>query len=245
MISNLPVNADAPRRPAAGAATSSERQLRLRYALIMKRAGCGAMLWLAVNVGVWAADPPPTLISEQRQLEDMQRQQALLYREVKEKIETLEESPRKEELKRLLSEIERRMRQEGGAKAYVSPRSNMTQEMRAFHAKFVAKVEDCGTRHFPKQGDKSLYGKGSVAVTLDRGGRVSETEIVESSRNKTIDSHVRRVIQFSSPFGSLPAKIFQDQMSTYKSVVIVTAFEFKSDDLPVPTLPEDQRCVWK
>lgn len=165
-----------------------------------------------------------------------------MHQRLKKELEGLDDSPRREELKRLLAEIERRM--QDSRKLYLAPSSKMTADMRAYHARMLRRIEDCGSRNFPKRAGKSVYGKGLAAITLDRSGKAVNTEILESSGKKLLDLHIARVVRASSPFGALPQQAVVESTRPFDSIVIVTRFDFNNDEAPVEPLDEKERCLW-
>jgi protein TonB len=197
---------------------------------------------VAFSVGAAESSRPPT---DQRKIEELELEQRRMHRGVKEKLESIPDGPRKEELKRLLAEIESRLNAQGTGKVYLSPGAKLTPGMRLYHGKLVRKIEDCGTRHLPTRGGKTVYGHGLAAVTIDKAGQVLDVEIVESSRDKLVDSHMQRVVRSSSPFGPLPDKLTSESSRPFRSAVILTRFDFRSDGDPMDALPESERCKWK
>jgi len=197
-----------------------------------------------VAFSVGAAEPLGKS-ADQKRLETVQLEQRRMHRDLKEKLESIPDSPRKEELKRLLAEIERRLNAQAPGRAYLSPNSKFTPQMRDYHEKLLRKIEDCGTRHLPKRDGKTVYGRGSAAVTIDKAGKVLDVEVLESSRDKLVDRHMQRVVRASSPFGRLPEALTLDSSQPVQSVVIVTRFGFMYDQAAIEPLPESERCEWK
>lgn len=184
-----------------------------------------------------------TLESIQSRNDELERRQGEMLQRAKKQLEGLEDGPRREQLKRLLAEIERRMQEP--RKLYLAPSSKMTAEMHAYHARMIRRIEDCGTRNFPKRQGKSIYGKGLVAVTLDRSGKALEIEILESSGEKLLDAHVAKLVRASSPFGDVPQRAILESSRPFDLIVVLTGFDFKHDDSPVEALDEKERCRWR
>lgn len=185
------------------------------------------------------------MAAEQRKVDELEREQAQLVQRLKKQLEDegAAGDPRREELRRILAEIEKRM--ERSQKLYLRPSTKLTAEMEIYHARMLRKIEDCGTRNFPKRHGKSVYGKGLVAVTLDRNGKALETEILESSGVTLLDMHMAKLVRASSPFGALPPKVMLDEdLKPFYSVVILTSFNFEDNDQPVDPIDEKQRCKW-
>lgn len=176
-------------------------------------------------------------------LEQLEREQAKLRKRITEQLDQMDDGPRREELKGLLAEIERRMI--NSRKLYLAPSARMTEEMKIYHARLIRRIEDCGTRNFPKENGKSIYGKGLMAVTLDRAGKAVETEILESSGSKALNSHMARIVRASSPFGPIPKQVRAEGEQPFELLVVLTRFDFTHDAGPTQDLDEKERCRWK
>ena len=188
-----------------------------------------------------ASGSPPT--SADSRMQELELEQAKLRKRMTEQLDQMDDGPRREELRRLLAEIDRRTTD--SRKLYLAPSARMTEEMKTYHARLIRKIEDCGTRNFPKENGKSIYGKGLMAVTLDRAGRAVETEILESSGRKALNSHMARIVRASSPFGPIPKRVRAEGEGPFELLVVLTRFDFTHDDGPTGDLDEKERCRWR
>lgn len=209
---------------------------------------------LSIVLGLTLSGMTPPLLSKetsnisqtsQAKVQELEAQQKALASQIKQQLDDLPDSPKRQELKRLLAEIEKRMAQSKPATLYLSPSAKLTPEMAQYHAQMVRKIEDCGTRHFPKVKGKSVYGKGLVIVTLDLNGKVHNTHIAESSGKPMLDKYMAKVVRASSPFGVLPAQAHLDQLRPFEQLVYVTRFNFEHDPLPDDNVAVADRCVWR
>lgn len=179
----------------------------------------------------------------EQKIQRMEKDQEALLRKLQRDIQSMEDSPRKEELKARLNEIERRIR--APQDLYVSPNSKFTPLMAAYYERMKRRLEDCGTRHFPMRNAQKLHGRATAAITLDRRGRLVKTDIVDSSGERLIDRHIPKLVAASAPFGDLPAEIVVDRSRPYRNLIVVTQFAFTRDEKPLPDdLPEAERCRW-
>jgi protein TonB len=180
--------------------------------------------------------------TDKASIEDLQRKIAEREREQQELLTELSETEEKE-LARQTQAIAAEIARPRPRKSYLTPGSKMSAEMQAYFARFNRKIEDCGTRHFPKIEGKSVYGEGIATITLDPDGKAISTEIEVSSGQSLIDEHIAKVVRASSPFGLFPKK----ERRVTDFFVIVTRFKLvraKSDD-PEVTLDPKDRCVWR
>ena len=79
----------------------------------------------------------------------------------------------------LLAEIEKRINEENARpkKRYISPATR--EEVYAiYYDALRRKIEERGTRNFPENQGRKLYGELTMNVTVDADGRVLETEVV-------------------------------------------------------------------
>ena len=84
-----------------------------------------------------------------------------------------EQEERRRQLIELLAEIEKRINEENARpkKRYISPATR--EEVYAlYYDQLRRKIEDRGTRNFPENQGKKLYGELTMNVTVDAEGRV-------------------------------------------------------------------------
>lgn len=131
------------------------------------------------------------------------------------------------QLMQLLAEIEKRINEENARpkKRYISPATR--EEIYAlYYDQLRRKIEQRGTRNFPEDRGRKLYGELTMNVTVDAEGRVIETEIVRPSSSRALDRRAVAIVRSAAPFGPFSAAMRQraDQM------VITSRFRFTRDE---------------
>ncbi|TFZ07432.1 TonB family protein [Ramlibacter henchirensis] len=178
----------------------------------------------------------------QRRVEAMQEQQMLMLAQVKRMLaampppdpkqptRTAEAKAREEkrrQLVKLLAEIERRINEENARpkKRYVSP-STREEVYAVYYDQLRRRIEERGTHNFPELAGRKLYGELTMIVTVNFDGRVLETEVVETSGNKTLDRRAQSIARAAGPFGRFSSAMRQraDQ------IVVVSRFKFTRDE---------------
>ena len=177
-----------------------------------------------------------------RKLETLHEQQTLLLAQVKRelaampppdpnlaatKTEQMEREEKRRQLVKILAEIERRINQENARpkKRYISPAAR--EEVYAvYYDALRHAIEDKGTDNFPQTGGKKLYGELTMIVTVNHNGRVLDTEVVESSGNRTLDRQAAAIARSAGPFGNFsPAMRRQADQ-----ILVVSRFKFTRDE---------------
>jgi protein TonB len=102
--------------------------------------------------------------------------------------EEREREERRRQLLRQLAEIEKRVNEENARpkKRYISP-ATLEAEDAIWYDAFKRRVEDRGTRDFPEQNGRKLYGELIMNITIDAEGRVVEADIVRPSSSRLLD----------------------------------------------------------
>jgi TonB family protein len=134
---------------------------------------------------------------------------------------------RRRQLLRLLAEIEKRINEENARpkKRYISPATR--EEVYAlYYDALRRRIEERGTRDFPEQGGRKLYGELTMNITVDAAGRVVEAEIVRPSKNRRLDQQAIAIVRAASPFG-----LFTPAMRAQADQIVVTSrFRFTRED---------------
>lgn len=194
---------------------------------------------------------PPSLISElgddaqeleQRQLQNLQEQQNLLLAQIKNQLAALpprdpkqphvtpeqaEREQKRRQLIKLLAEIERRINEENSRpkKRYISP-ATREEVYAVYYDHLRRRIEDKGTENFPEVAGKKLYGELTMIVTVKSDGMISETEIVQSSGNRTLDRRAEAIVRSAAPFGR-----FNEAMRRKADLIaVVSRFKFTRDE---------------
>ncbi len=134
---------------------------------------------------------------------------------------------RRRQLLRMLAEIEKRINDENARpkKRYISPATR--EEVYAlYYDALRRRIEDRGTRHFPEENGRKLYGELTMNVTVDAAGRVVETEVVRPSTSRRLDLQAQAIVRSAAPFGP-----FSTAMRAQADQIVVTSrFRFTRDD---------------
>lgn len=141
--------------------------------------------------------------------------------------EEREQEERRRQLVEMLAEIEKRINQENARpkKRYISPATR--EEVYAlYYDKLRRKIEDRGTRNFPENQGKKLYGELTMNVTVDADGRVVETEVVRGSGSKILDRRAVAIVTAAAPYGRFNAAMRKNA----DQLVITSRFRFTREE---------------
>jgi len=177
-----------------------------------------------------------------KQIEQLQQTQQQLLTQVRRELAAMpapetqtEESSAQERaqeehrrrLVQLLAEIEKRVNEENARpkKRYISPATREAVYAQ-YYNQLRRKIEERGTRNFPEQGGRKLYGELTMNVTVDAAGRVVETEIVRPSKLPVLDRQAIAIVQAAAPFGAFTAKM----RAKADQLVVTSRFRFTRED---------------
>ena len=141
-------------------------------------------------------------------------------------------------LVQLLAEIEKRVNEENARpkKRDISPATREAVYAQ-YYDQLRRKIEERGTRNFPEQGGRKLYGELTMNVTVDAGGRVVETEIVRPSQSRVLDRQAVAIVQAAAPFGRFTTKM----RAQADQLVVTSRFRFTREDGLEATMQESAR----
>jgi protein TonB len=138
-----------------------------------------------------------------------------------------DQEERRRQLLKLLAEIEKRINDENARpkKRYISPATR--EEVYAiYYDALRRKIEERGTRNFPEERGRKLYGELTMNVTVDSQGRVVEAEIVRPSGQRALDQRAVAIVRAAAPFGPFNAAMRKQA----DQIVITSRFRFTRDD---------------
>jgi periplasmic protein TonB len=177
-----------------------------------------------------------------KRIDQLQEQQQQLLAQIRREIAALpppdprresgtplerDQDERRQQLLRLLAEIEKRINEENARpkKRYISPATR--EEVYAlYYDALRRRIEERGTRNFPESQGRKLYGELTMNVTVDAQGRVVDTEIVRPSRSRQLDQQAVAIVRAASPFGP-----FSSAMKRQADQIVVTSrFRFTRDE---------------
>lgn len=178
---------------------------------------------------------------KQRKIDAMQEQQMALLTQLRQKVATLppmetlqanqspdneSEQERHRQLIKLLAEIEKRINDENARpkKRYISP-ATKEAVYAIYYDELRRKVEDKGTENFPEHKGQKLYGELVMIMTVNHDGRVLETEVVQGSGNRMLDTRAEAIARAAGPYSHFgPA-----MRSKADQIAIVSRFKFTRD----------------
>jgi protein TonB len=169
--------------------------------------------------------------TQQQLLAQIRRELALLpapdpQRDQGDPQEQAQEEHRRQ-LVQLLAEIEKRINEENARpkKRYISP-STREEVYAMYYDRLRRKIEERGTRNFPENQGRKLYGELTMNVTVDAEGRVLDTEIVLPSKSRVLDRRAVAIVRAAAPFGPFSAAMRKraDQL------VITSRFKFTREE---------------
>ena len=199
---------------------------------------------------------PPSALTEmgdanedtRKQIEQLQETQQQMLTQVRRELALLpptdplreqgtpeerEQENRRRQLIELLAEIEKRINEENARpkKRYISPATR--EEVYAlYYDQLRRKIEDRGTRNFPENQGKKLYGELTMNVTVDAEGRVVETEVVRGSGSKVLDRRAVAIVTAAAPYGRFNAAMRKNA----DQLVITSRFRFTREESLETTL---------
>ena len=186
--------------------------------------------------------PGDAIEDAQRKVDSMQEQQTQLLSQVKKALAILplpdmalpatdpakaEREEQRKQLVKILAEIEKRINEENARpkKRYISP-ATREEVYAVYYDELRRKIEDKGTVNFPEQAGRKLYGELTMIVTVNFDGRIIDTEVVETSGNKMLDSRAQSIVR-----GTVRFNQFSDAMRRKADqIVVVSRFKFTRDD---------------
>ena len=193
---------------------------------------------------------PPSALTElgdaneetKKQIEQLQETQQQLLTQIRREMALLpatdplrdqgtpderEQEDRRRQRIELLAEIDKRINEENARpkKRYISPATR--EEVYAlYYDQLRSKVEDRGTRNFPENQGRKLYGELTMSVTIDAEGRVIETEIVRGSGSKILDRRAIAIVNAAAPYGRFTTAMRKNA----DQLVITSRFKFTRDE---------------
>lgn len=89
---------------------------------------------------------------------------------------------------------------------YVGP-SATASEQAQYLDQWRQKIEQTGTRHYPKQDGKQLYGQLQMTVYIRRDGSLLRAQITQPSDQAALNLAARRIVELAAPFAPLPEHV--------------------------------------
>jgi len=138
-----------------------------------------------------------------------------------------EQDERRRQLVELLAEIEKRVNEENvrPRKRYLSP-ATREKAYALYYDQLRRKVEERGTRNFPENQGRKLYGELTMNVTVDAEGRVLDTDVVRGSSSKVLDRRAVAIVLAAAPYGRFSPAMRKEA----DQLVITSRFRFTRED---------------
>ena len=153
----------------------------------------------------------------QKKLDALQEQQAVMLTQLRKQLASMpqfdpreqsaqqdkeQQEQKRKQLIKLLAEIEKRINEENARPKtrYISP-ATREEVYAVYYDGLRRKVEDKGTENFPEHNGKKLYGELVMILTVNHDGQVLNTEIVQGSGNRQLDTRAQAIARAAGPFG--------------------------------------------
>lgn len=180
--------------------------------------------------------------AQRRKLAAQRRQYESLKAKAEPLLADLPPSKRRDDLEQTFRELARRF-DEIERRVGLPPLCSIEKPpSKAYVQEVVRRIEECGTRNFPKAQGRSLYGSASLAFVLDVRGEIDSVEIRSESGSPEIDQHSLRLVRASAPFGPVPQALHQDRFGRF---LIHTSFNFSRDQNPRKPRDPRMRCTFE
>ncbi len=193
---------------------------------------------------------PPSALTEvgdsledaRKQIQQLQEQQMQMLAQIRRELarlpppdpqrdqgtpEARAQAEQRRQLVEMLAEIEKRINTENSRprKRYVSP-STSEAVYAVYYDVLKRRIEERGTRSFPEDKGRKLYGELVMMIWVDAAGRVLETEIVQGSGQRVLDRRAQAIVRAAAPFGP-----FSDAMRAQADqIAVVSRFRFTREE---------------
>ncbi|MBY6347144.1 TonB family protein [Providencia rettgeri] len=109
---------------------------------------------------------------------------------------------------------------------YVGPSAKASDQAQ-YLDQWRQKIEQTGTRHYPKQAGEQLYGQLQMTVYIRRDGSLLRAQITQPSEQAALNLAARRIVELAAPFAPLP-----EQLAPGSDVLVITrTWSFTHDKL--------------
>lgn len=179
---------------------------------------------------------------QQRQIDQLQQQQQQLLAQVRRDLAALPppdpnaddgdpqqqaQEERRRQLVQQLAQIEKRINASNARpkRRFVSP-ATREESYALYFDTLKRRIEERGTRNFPEQNGRKLYGELVMNVFVDARGRVVDTEIIRSSGTRALDRQAVAIVRAAAPFGNFTAAMRKEA----EQLVVTSTFRFTRDE---------------
>jgi outer membrane biosynthesis protein TonB len=105
-----------------------------------------------------------------------------------------------------LMEIEGRLNEVSNVRTVFLSERSRSASLREYYQRISERIEQHGTKNFPKHGDESLYGRVHLLVTLRADGRIAKIDVIEST-SRVLSAHSVKLLRELEPFERFPPDV--------------------------------------
>lgn len=109
---------------------------------------------------------------------------------------------------------------------YAGPSARASGEAR-YLDQWRQTIEQTGTRHYPRQEGRRLYGQLQMTVYIRRDGSLLRAELTRPASDPALNLAARRIVELAAPFAPLPPEVAPGA----DVLVITRSWEFTRDAL--------------
>jgi len=147
------------------------------------------------------------------------RQRPSLFEKALEKRQQDQPKPRRSTLERSLEIAQLEASLDNQIQNYAKrprvTRLTAASTMKAIDARYVesvvAKIERIGKQYFPEEGNKRLYGKPRMSISIYSDGSIRDIKVLQSSGNLVLDSKTIDIVRRAAPFGPFPKEVRRER----------------------------------
>lgn len=178
----------------------------------------------------------------ERQIDQLQQQQQQLLAQVRRDLAMLPppdpqldegdpshqaQEEQRRQLVQMLAEIEKRVNASNARpkRRFVSP-ATREEKYALYYDTLKRRIEERGTRNFPEQNGRKLYGELVMNLFIDAKGNVLDTEIISPSGNRALDRQAAAIVRAASPFGNFSSAMKQEA----EQLVVTSKFRFTREE---------------
>ena len=88
------------------------------------------------------------------------------------------------------------------------------------------RIEECGTRNFPKLNGKSVYGAVEVEFVLNASGELVFAKVLKGANGAVLREHALALVRASAPFGQVPASLTERRFDRF---IVRSRFSFDQE----------------
>lgn len=171
---------------------------------------------------------------EVREINRLMIEQRLVLNDLRSHVADAPPSDKRTTLEKELAVLEARVRA-------VDPGFCLLPDRAAFGymKEVVTRIEECGTRNFPSENGRPIYGRTLASLVVNAAGEIVASSVERTSGEPSVDAHALRILAASAPFGSMPESILDGRFQGFK---LQASFDFHRHETAPRTEEPKQRC---